>query len=70
MEGILLKYHDIFLQLSPHLSTSRIEGQLDILETFTKSEEMTHFYLIFMHIWGLSFREKILFRVNGYALVS
>ena len=47
VESTLLKYLDDILKLPSHLSTYIIEGKLEILETYPKSEEIVHFYLCF-----------------------
>ena len=43
IETILLKYCDEILKLALCLSSHIIEGRVKILETYPKSEEITHF---------------------------
>ena len=68
IESILLKYCDEILQPPLHLSAYIMEGRLNILETYLKSEEIIRFYPQFSCICRLYTCDYI--EQNGHVLVT
>ena len=65
-----MKYRDEILQLPLRLSANIMEGRLEILETFTKSEKITSFYPIVLCILQTFSTITIMLSRTGMILIS